>query len=175
MGTGRTFSRPPSRLRGYLVAASVGALFIIYLLLPHSFDADGLFPTDARHGHPRIQFDFRRNRVVAGDPDKAAAVRRTMQDTFWKYRKAAWGMDEVRPISGGNRTSRNGWAATLVDTLTTLVVMGLETEFLLVRVACCVLRVACCMNQGCRVEGECGGSSADCEAGTGIRHDDAGL
>lgn len=52
-----------------------------------------------------------------------------MRDTFWKYREVAWGADEVRPISGGNNTSRNGWAATIVDGLTTLAVMGLEEEF----------------------------------------------
>jgi mannosyl-oligosaccharide alpha-1,2-mannosidase len=55
-----------------------------------------------------------------------------MNDTFWKYREAAWGKDEVRPISGRYSTSRNGWAATLVDTLTTTLMMGLEEEFLLV-------------------------------------------
>lgn len=52
-----------------------------------------------------------------------------MKDTFWKYRAAAWGADEVLPISGGNSSSRNNWAATIVDGLTTLAVMGLQEEF----------------------------------------------
>jgi mannosyl-oligosaccharide alpha-1,2-mannosidase len=129
MGSGRTFSRPSSRLR-IVGLGSVFALFVFYLILPHSFDSDSLFSlTPSR---PRVQFDFRRRGVIAADPGKAARVKETMKDTFWKYREAAWGMDEVRPISGGNSTSRNGWAATLMDTLTTTLVMGLEKEFMLV-------------------------------------------
>ncbi|KAF8540423.1 glycoside hydrolase [Trichophaea hybrida] len=128
MGSGRSFSRPSSRLRN-IGLGSVFALFIFYLLLPHSFDSDSLFNINI--SRPRVQFDFRRHGVVAANPGKAARVKGTMKDTFWRYREAAWGMDEVRPISGGTRTSRNGWAATLVDTLTTTLVMGLEKEFML--------------------------------------------
>jgi hypothetical protein len=79
-----------------------------------------------------VQFPFKKKGVKAGNKAKADAVRQTMKDTFWKYRNAAWGMDEVLPVTGGNSTSRNGWASTIVDSMTTLAIMGLEEEFLLV-------------------------------------------
>lgn len=37
--------------------------------------------------------------------------------------------DELRPVSGNNITKYCGWAATLVDSLDTLWIMGLEEEF----------------------------------------------
>ena len=37
--------------------------------------------------------------------------------------------DEVAPISGGSRTTFGGWAATLVDTLDTLWIMDMKSEF----------------------------------------------
>lgn len=56
-----------------------------------------------------------------------------MRDTFlhaWNgYKKAAWAKDELRPIAGGFKTPFCGWAATLVDSLDTLWIMGLYEEF----------------------------------------------
>ncbi|KAI5798135.1 glycoside hydrolase [Pyronema domesticum] len=132
MGTGRPFLRA-SRPRQLLLGATF-LIFIFYLLLPHSLDSDSAFqsysPYNPNSPHP-IQFNFKEHGISAADPEKADAVKEAMRETFWRYKEAAWGMDEVRPISGGNRTSRNGWAATLVDTMTTTLVMGLEEEFLM--------------------------------------------
>ena len=48
----------------------------------------------------------------------------------WKaYRKYAWLQDEVTPLSAGSRQTFGGWGATLVDSLDTLKIMGMETEF----------------------------------------------
>lgn len=48
----------------------------------------------------------------------------------WKgYKKHAWLHDEVMPLTGGNKDSFVGWAATLVDGLDTLLIMGLQEEF----------------------------------------------
>lgn len=56
-----------------------------------------------------------------------------VRDTFlhaWNgYKKEAWAQDELRPISGGYKTPFCGWAATLVDSLDTLWIMGLHEEF----------------------------------------------
>ncbi|KAG9815299.1 seven-hairpin glycosidase, partial [Aureobasidium melanogenum] len=41
----------------------------------------------------------------------------------------AWMNDEVRPVSGGARDPFCGWAATLVDALDTLWIVGLKDEF----------------------------------------------
>ncbi|KAI1434404.1 glycoside hydrolase family 47 protein [Xylaria sp. CBS 124048] len=45
------------------------------------------------------------------------------------YRKHAWLKDALKPISGGFRDQFSGWAATLVDSLDSLWIMGLRNEF----------------------------------------------
>ncbi|EAA29739.2 glycoside hydrolase family 47 protein [Neurospora crassa] len=48
----------------------------------------------------------------------------------WKsYRERAWKKDALLPISGGYKDQFSGWAATLVDALDTLWIMGLRSEF----------------------------------------------
>lgn len=133
MGTGRSFprvGRATSRLR-FLLLAAVVAILVLYVVCPNRLLGE-LPPR-------RVQYDFVGNGVVAEDAVRARAVRDTMKDAFWKYREVAWGMDEVRPVSGGNSSSRNGWGATLVDSLTTTLMMGLEEEFKMVCFDCCFL------------------------------------
>lgn len=45
------------------------------------------------------------------------------------YKKHAWGKDEVTPITGKHDNPFGGWAATLVDSLDSLLIMGLTDEF----------------------------------------------
>lgn len=48
----------------------------------------------------------------------------------WKgYKLKAWMHDEVSPVSGSFRDPFCGWAATLVDGLDTLFIMGFESDF----------------------------------------------
>ncbi|XDG04091.1 hypothetical protein ABKA04_003706 [Annulohypoxylon sp. FPYF3050] len=48
----------------------------------------------------------------------------------WKeYRKYAWMKDALKPLSRSFRDQFSGWAATLVDTLDTLWIMGFREEF----------------------------------------------
>jgi len=58
-----------------------------------------------------------------------------VRDAFlhaWKgYKAEAWTKDELKPISGGFKSPFCGWAATLVDSLDTLWIMGLHDEFAL--------------------------------------------
>jgi len=66
---------------------------------------------------------------------KAVRLRRQEQvkDAFlhaWTgYKEHAWLHDEVMPLSGGHKDTFVGWAATLVDGLDTLYIMGLKKEF----------------------------------------------
>jgi mannosyl-oligosaccharide alpha-1,2-mannosidase len=66
---------------------------------------------------------------------KAVRLRRQEQvkDAFlhaWKgYKEHAWLHDEVMPLTGGHKDTFVGWAATLVDGLDTLYIMGLKNEF----------------------------------------------
>ncbi|TVY62810.1 putative mannosyl-oligosaccharide alpha-1,2-mannosidase 1B [Lachnellula suecica] len=56
-----------------------------------------------------------------------------VRDAFlhsWKgYKKEAWTKDELRPLNGGYKSPFCGWAATLVDSLDTLLIMELYEEF----------------------------------------------
>ncbi|KAE8447889.1 hypothetical protein EG329_010118 [Mollisiaceae sp. DMI_Dod_QoI] len=48
----------------------------------------------------------------------------------WRgYKQEAWGHDELIPIEGGFKSPFCGWAATMVDSLDTLWIMGLKEEF----------------------------------------------
>ncbi|KAI9773404.1 MAG: hypothetical protein M1840_007620 [Geoglossum simile] len=60
---------------------------------------------------------------------KQAAIKRVFKKAWTGYKEHAWLHDELSPISGGNRDPFCGWAATLVDSLDTLWIMGFEDEF----------------------------------------------
>ncbi|KAF1913147.1 glycoside hydrolase [Ampelomyces quisqualis] len=63
-----------------------------------------------------------------GHETRADSVKEAMQYTFRKYRENAWGFDDIRPVSGDPATSRNGWGAFIVDSASTLALMGLWDE-----------------------------------------------
>ncbi|KAF2850487.1 glycoside hydrolase family 47 protein [Plenodomus tracheiphilus IPT5] len=56
-------------------------------------------------------------------------VREEFESVWESYRLFAWGQDELKPVSGGGEETFGGWAATLVDSLDTLWIMGLKDEF----------------------------------------------
>jgi mannosyl-oligosaccharide alpha-1,2-mannosidase len=60
---------------------------------------------------------------------RLAAVKVAFKHSWSGYRNNAWLHDEVRPMSGHAADPFGGWAATLVDTLDTLWIMGLQAEF----------------------------------------------
>lgn len=57
------------------------------------------------------------------------AVRESFLHSWQGYKKHAWMHDEVRPVTGDQSDPFGGWAATLVDALDTLWIMGLRDEF----------------------------------------------
>ncbi|KAL1639873.1 hypothetical protein SLS58_007460 [Diplodia intermedia] len=79
-------------------------------------------PTDVTE-IPRIQHDF------PPEPEEARKVRLERLDQIkaefihaWTgYKEHAWLKDEVAPISGDSRDASGGWAATLVDSLGSLI------------------------------------------------------
>ena len=80
---------------------------------------------------PRIQARFaaesadrRRERI-----QRQAAIKRAMKRSWEAYATYAMGHDEVRPISGRYHDPFCGWGATLVDSLDTLQIMGMEDEY----------------------------------------------
>ncbi len=92
---------------------------------------------------PKVQFTFEDPTKHSGrrnDParDELVALRQKMvRNAFihsWEgYKKYAWGHDELRPVSRTAEDPFNGWGASIVDALDTLLVMGLPKEYDLAR------------------------------------------
>ncbi|KAI1339222.1 family 47 glycoside hydrolase [Xylariaceae sp. FL0016] len=89
-------------------------------------------PTGRPLAQPQVQYQFPRKE---DDQSKAVRLQRqaAVQDTFrrcWdSYREHSWLQDELAPISGGSKNTFGGWAATLVDSLDILWMMGMRDEF----------------------------------------------
>ena len=60
---------------------------------------------------------------------RLAAVKDSFVHSWEGYKKAAWLHDEIKPISGASKDPFGGWAATLVDSLDSLWIMGLTEDF----------------------------------------------
>ncbi|WPH04272.1 putative endoplasmic reticulum mannosidase mnl2 [Acrodontium crateriforme] len=82
-------------------------------------------PTDDPTPLPRIQYTGK----IEADHDRLKAIKEEAQHAWNGYRDHAFGSDEVKPKSGGAKNPFNGWGATLVDSLDTLYIMGMEQEF----------------------------------------------
>ncbi|KAL2061225.1 hypothetical protein VTL71DRAFT_7498 [Oculimacula yallundae] len=123
------------RSRHILIAV---ALFCIYLYYPSS-----TISTTSTHS-PSVQIQHHKGprpyKIQATFPQESAdaqAIRLERQghvkDAFrhaWKgYNHYAWMHDEVMPISGKHKDNFVGWAATLVDSLDSLYIMGLQEKF----------------------------------------------
>lgn len=63
------------------------------------------------------------------DDEKRNAVKDAFKISWQQYVDHAWGKDEVKPVSNQSQNPFTGWAATMVDTLDTLKIMGLDDEF----------------------------------------------
>ncbi|KAG5957590.1 hypothetical protein E4U58_005770 [Claviceps cyperi] len=80
---------------------------------------------------PPTQYAFK------AESSKQAALRQERRDQVrnvfiadWQnYRTYAWGRDALNPVSATAKDQFSGWAATLVDSLDTLWIMGLRDEF----------------------------------------------
>ncbi|SNX85278.1 related to Mannosyl-oligosaccharide 1,2-alpha-mannosidase IC [Melanopsichium pennsylvanicum] len=92
---------------------------------------------------PKVQYAFQdptRHSGHRNDParDELVALRQKMvRNAFihaWEgYKKYAWGHDELKPVSKSAQDPFNGWGASIVDALDTLLVMDLPKEYDLAR------------------------------------------
>jgi mannosyl-oligosaccharide alpha-1,2-mannosidase len=80
---------------------------------------------------PRIQHQFRPDsrKTAAEQERRRLEVLRVFKKAWASYRDKAWMKDALKPISGDYVDQFSGWAATLVDSLDTLWIMGLRDEF----------------------------------------------
>jgi hypothetical protein len=79
----------------------------------------------------RVQFNFPRT-ALRLDPKQSAqrdAVRKAFKKCWDAYIEYGFPHDELTPVSLEGKDTFGGWAATLVDGLDTLVIMGLGEEF----------------------------------------------
>lgn len=66
---------------------------------------------------------------VALQERRRGEIRRVMERGWNNYRDYAWMQDELTPLTGRGKDTFGGWAATLVDAMDTLWIMGLKKEF----------------------------------------------
>lgn len=78
---------------------------------------------------PKVQHDFRDDSGAGAQPIRQQAVVDAFRHSWDNYHRYAWTADEVMPVSGSHKATFGDWAATLVDSLDTLWIMGLKSEF----------------------------------------------
>ncbi|KAK5987768.1 Endoplasmic reticulum mannosyl-oligosaccharide 1,2-alpha-mannosidase [Cladobotryum mycophilum] len=86
-------------------------------------------PTEAPRILPRVQARATAFASSAVNENRLAAVRNAFKRSYDSYKKYAWMRDELTPITGSAKDPFGGWAATLVDSLDTLWIMGFKKEF----------------------------------------------
>ncbi|KAI2613244.1 glycoside hydrolase family 47 protein [Hypoxylon sp. NC1633] len=102
--------------------------------VPFEYPPGELIPLPTGRGPqlPTIQARFRgseTSRDKKTREERRLEVKRIFLDDWKAYKKYAWMKDSLMPISGGSRDQFSGWAATLVDSLDSLWIMGLREEF----------------------------------------------
>ena len=88
-------------------------------------------PTGTPVKIPRIQHRFGEEGPTAKKKreQRLAIVKKEFLKAWEGYKKYAWKHDELAPVSAKYKDPFCGWAATLVDSLDTLWIMGLKDEF----------------------------------------------
>ncbi|CAJ0549800.1 Ff.00g034130.m01.CDS01 [Fusarium sp. VM40] len=148
-------SSPPSlrKSRTVLVATIVGLLLFWHLssspgsapksrlqFKPSSFDWSTQrqffpppnikpLPTEKPHKLPQVQANNGKFKHTSATKSRQKAVRDEFLRSYKSYKQYAWMKDELMPISIKGKDNFGGWAATLVDSLDTLWIMGLKAEF----------------------------------------------
>ncbi|THY30115.1 seven-hairpin glycosidase [Aureobasidium pullulans] len=88
-------------------------------------------PPKSKTKLPRVQYSFphESKEAAAIRQKRQHEVKRVLQRCWVSYRERAWLSDELAPVSGSSKDTFGGWAATLADTLDTLWIADLKTEF----------------------------------------------
>ena len=88
-------------------------------------------PTGRPQVQPRIQHKFSKKAMKISEKvsSQRKEVKRVFQKCWRNYRNYAWMRDELTPITGEGKDTFGGWAATMIDALDTLWIMGLKEDF----------------------------------------------
>ncbi|KDN39824.1 hypothetical protein RSAG8_08616, partial [Rhizoctonia solani AG-8 WAC10335] len=60
---------------------------------------------------------------------RAEAVRKAFRHAYDGYIRAAWSYDELLPNTNGSANNFNGWGVSVVDSISTIQLMGLKPEY----------------------------------------------
>ncbi|KAI0015906.1 family 47 glycoside hydrolase [Xylariomycetidae sp. FL0641] len=125
--------RPPSELPRP-DAIELGPTNFLWRTLPTHYPVQSMLPlpTGRPLKLPQVQHSFSQGETEdakATRLQRQAAVKQSFRRCWDGYRAHAWLQDELAPLSGSFRNPFGGWAATLVDSLDTLWMMGLRDEF----------------------------------------------
>ncbi|KAH6847271.1 glycosyl hydrolase family 47-domain-containing protein [Chaetomium sp. MPI-CAGE-AT-0009] len=88
-------------------------------------------PTGKPKSIPRVQFAFGDESPAAKEKrhERLAKIKAEAEHSWSGYKKYAWTHDELTPVTKKSKDPFCGWAATLVDSLDTLWIMGMKDEF----------------------------------------------
>lgn len=81
-------------------------------------------PTGRPKTLPQVQAKLKLFQDTKVTRERRAAVKAIFSRSWNAYKEQAWTWDELRPVTGGGKNTFGGWAATLVDSLDTLWIMG---------------------------------------------------
>nr|CAG8586702.1 1598_t:CDS:10 [Entrophospora candida] len=79
---------------------------------------------------PKIQYNFKNETL---NEQRRKSVKDGFLHAWNGYKKHAWGKDEILPVSNSSRDNFNGWAASMVESLDTMWLMGIKDEFKIAR------------------------------------------
>ena len=89
-------------------------------------------PSGKQGGFSKIQHAFtdsELSKISNTQRERRDAVKNVFEHAWSGYKSHAWLKDEVSPVSGTSRNSFGGLAATLVDSLDSLWILGLREDF----------------------------------------------
>ncbi|RQM08232.1 hypothetical protein DH86_00001430 [Scytalidium sp. 3C] len=96
----------------------------------HPLDTLAQIPRGKPKDLPPLQHNFSQSYQASTETERRRqAVHDAFVQSWSSYKEHAWLHDELMPVSGGHKNPFGGWAATLVDSLDSLWIMGLKEEF----------------------------------------------
>jgi mannosyl-oligosaccharide alpha-1,2-mannosidase len=125
---GKHGSRNPTFTFRFIAAALVLSLYFIIQLFRSPSKTPVKEPSVEGAKIQWAGFEEGKGSQTRVDKEHAQAVVEAMKHTFWHYKQKAWGSDDIKPISGEKEDSRNAWGAFIVDSASTLAIMGLWDE-----------------------------------------------
>ncbi|KAI1079283.1 glycoside hydrolase family 47 protein [Whalleya microplaca] len=139
--TGSSFFSPVGRPGGPFAPGSAGSDDPKWERLPAQYPIQKLATLPTKKPTkpiPRIQAPKPHEDTTARDIrlQRRAAVTKSFQHSWDGYKKYAMGHDEIKPRSGYYKDPFGGWAATLVDSLDSLWLLGMKDDFELAVQAC---------------------------------------